>query len=66
MLQHGEISDSDVAADRNRERKAERLDYACGDECGDPWDVLGWINFADRRMSRIAGCLADTIDTRLS
>jgi len=21
-----------------------RLDYACGDDCGDPWDVLGWIN----------------------
>ena len=23
-----------------------RLDQACGDECGDPWDVLGWINLA--------------------
>ena len=21
-----------------------RLDNACGDECGEPWDVLGWIN----------------------
>ncbi len=21
-----------------------RLDHACGDDCGDPWDVLGWIN----------------------
>jgi hypothetical protein len=21
-----------------------RLDPACGDDCGDPWDVLGWIN----------------------
>jgi len=21
-----------------------RLDNACGDECGDPWDVLGWAN----------------------
>ena len=20
-----------------------RLDNACGDECGDPWDVLGWV-----------------------
>jgi hypothetical protein len=20
-----------------------RLDHACGDECGDPWDVLGWV-----------------------
>jgi hypothetical protein len=19
-----------------------RLDWACGDECGEPWDVLGW------------------------
>ena len=19
-----------------------RLDWSCGDECGDPWDVLGW------------------------
>jgi uncharacterized membrane protein len=23
-----------------------RLDWGCGDECGDPWDVLGWINLA--------------------
>jgi|SRR5689334_24455677 uncharacterized protein DUF1036 len=21
-----------------------RLDRACGDDCGDPWDVLGWVN----------------------
>lgn len=21
-----------------------RLDQVCGDDCGDPWDVLGWIN----------------------
>jgi Protein of unknown function (DUF1036) len=21
-----------------------RLDYGCQDDCGDPWDVLGWIN----------------------
>ena len=21
-----------------------RLDYGCQTECGDPWDVLGWIN----------------------
>lgn len=21
-----------------------RLDNACGADCGDPWDVLGWIN----------------------
>jgi hypothetical protein len=21
-----------------------RLDRACGADCGDPWDVLGWIN----------------------
>jgi len=21
-----------------------RLEPACEDECGDPWDVLGWIN----------------------
>ncbi len=21
-----------------------RLDYNCQTECGDPWDVLGWIN----------------------
>lgn len=21
-----------------------RLDHACGADCGDPWDVLGWIN----------------------
>jgi hypothetical protein len=21
-----------------------RLDYNCQDECGDPWDVRGWIN----------------------
>jgi uncharacterized membrane protein len=21
-----------------------RLDYNCQNECGDPWDVLGWIN----------------------
>jgi hypothetical protein len=21
-----------------------RLDQACGADCGDPWDVLGWIN----------------------
>lgn len=21
-----------------------RLDWGCQDECGDPWDVLGWIN----------------------
>lgn len=21
-----------------------RLDYACKGACGDPWDVLGWIN----------------------
>ncbi len=20
-----------------------RLDWACGEECGDPWDVRGWI-----------------------
>jgi hypothetical protein len=20
-----------------------RLDNGCGDECGDPWDVLGWV-----------------------
>jgi len=20
-----------------------RLDYGCRDECGEPWDVLGWI-----------------------
>src|SRR5262245_7716342 len=23
-----------------------RRDQACGDDCGDPWDVLGWINLA--------------------
>jgi hypothetical protein len=23
-----------------------RLDYGCGDECGEPWDVLGWIRLA--------------------
>lgn len=21
-----------------------RVDHACGSDCGDPWDVLGWIN----------------------
>ena len=21
-----------------------RLDNACGADCGDPWDVLGWVN----------------------
>lgn len=21
-----------------------RLDQGCGDECGEPWDVLGWID----------------------
>jgi hypothetical protein len=21
-----------------------RLDPACGADCGDPWDVLGWVN----------------------
>jgi hypothetical protein len=21
-----------------------RLDYACQNDCGEPWDVLGWIN----------------------
>jgi Protein of unknown function (DUF1036) len=21
-----------------------RRDFGCQDECGDPWDVLGWIN----------------------
>jgi len=21
-----------------------RLDHGCGADCGDPWDVLGWIN----------------------
>jgi Protein of unknown function (DUF1036) len=21
-----------------------RLDYNCGNECGDPWDVLGWVD----------------------
>ena len=21
-----------------------RLDHACGADCGDPWNVLGWIN----------------------
>jgi len=21
-----------------------RLDHGCGSDCGDPWDVLGWIN----------------------
>jgi|SwirhisoilCB3_FD_contig_31_15745913_length_893_multi_8_in_0_out_0_2 hypothetical protein len=21
-----------------------RLDYTCQDECGEPWDVRGWIN----------------------
>jgi uncharacterized membrane protein len=20
-----------------------RLDFGCGDECGEPWDVLGWV-----------------------
>jgi uncharacterized membrane protein len=23
-----------------------RLDRACGDDCGDPWNVLGWVNLA--------------------
>ena len=23
-----------------------RLDNNCGDECGDPWDVLGWVQLA--------------------
>jgi uncharacterized membrane protein len=23
-----------------------RLDNACGDECGDPWDVLGWVRLS--------------------
>lgn len=23
-----------------------RLDWACGDECGDPWDVLGWARLS--------------------
>jgi hypothetical protein len=21
-----------------------RLDYGCGNDCGEPWDVLGWVN----------------------
>jgi Protein of unknown function (DUF1036) len=23
-----------------------RFDHACGTDCGDPWDVLGWVNLA--------------------
>jgi Protein of unknown function (DUF1036) len=23
-----------------------RLDYGCGGECGEPWDVLGWVRLA--------------------
>jgi len=23
-----------------------RLDYGCGSECGQPWDVLGWVRLA--------------------
>ena len=30
-----------------------RLDNACGEDCGDPWDVLGWINLEPgQRQSR--------------
>ena len=23
-----------------------RFDQGCGDDCGDPWDVLGWVSLA--------------------
>jgi len=23
-----------------------RLDFGCGDECGEPWDVLGWVRLS--------------------
>ena len=30
-----------------------RHDPACGEDCGDPWDVLGWINL-DREQTGFA------------
>ena len=30
-----------------------RLDHACGADCGDPWDVLGWVNLLPRRSRHV-------------